>query len=174
VTIALETWTRTTTPARKTGKEYWVLVQQFLKFLFPSSNVMEVSVDSAIDTRSCRLMNFHATPAKLDTITIDDLDDDDFDPRSSTQNNESLDVKPKSTPGLRNPMTTPIIKHQQPVTPQAHPSRILPPPSIPPRDSSKIQIVKDQGQAASSPSLPVARCPFGMNNFDNGVNQQVR
>jgi len=142
------------------------------------SNVMEVSVDSAIDTRSCRLMNFHATPAKLDTITIDDLDDDDFDPRSSTQNNESLDVetpgdvKPKSTPGLRNPMTTPIIKHHQSATPQAHPSRILPPPSIPPRDSTKIQIVEDQGQAASSPSLPVASCPFGMNNFNNGVNQQ--
>ena len=27
VTIALETWTRITTPAGKTGKEYWVLVQ---------------------------------------------------------------------------------------------------------------------------------------------------
>jgi len=157
------------------------------------SNVMEVSVDSAIDTRSCRLMNFHAPPAaKLDTITIDDLDDDDFDPRSSTHCNESTDivetheVNPKSTPGLRNPIlsiNTPCIEHPVSVTPQphptrilpppstvyatpqAHPTRILPPPSIPPRDSSKIQ-------ATPSPTPPVKSCPFGMKNFDKGIAQQ--
>ena len=132
---------------------------------------MEVSVDSAIDTRSCRLMNFHALTAKIDTITIDDLDDD-FDPRSSTHCNESLEVEVhdeenlKNTPGLRNPMNTPIIKHPQSVTPQAHPSRILPPPSIPPRDPSKIQ-------ATPSPTPPVTSCPFGMNIFDKGIVQQV-
>merc|ERR1719318_1368112 len=124
------------------------------------SNVMEESMDSAIDTRSCRLMNFHAPPAKLDTISIDDLNDD-FDPRS----NESLEVeilddaKHKSTPGLRNPMTTPTIK-QTLITPQSHPSRTLPPPSIPPRDLSRIQ-------ATPSITPPVISCPFGMNYFDN-------
>ena len=136
---------------------------------------MEVSVDSAIDTRSCRLMNFHATAEKLDTITIDDLDDDDFDPRSfshldeSTENVKIHEVNPKSTPGLRNPilsMNTPSIKHSVSVTPQAHPNRILPPPSIPPRDPSKIQ-------ATPSPTPPVTSCPFGMNNFDKGIVQQV-
>jgi len=129
------------------------------------SNVMEESVDSAIDTRSCRLMDFQALPAKLDTVTIDDLDDDDFDPRASTQCDESLEMvihdDHKNTPGLRNPMTTPMIKQTLVSTPQTLPSRI--PPSIPPRDSTKIQ-------AAPSPTPPVSSCPFGMNSFDN---QQV-
>merc|ERR1712034_256094 len=128
-------------------------------------NHQEELVDSAIDTRSCRLMNFHAPPAKLDTISIDDLNDDDFDPRSD----ESLEVeildgaKHKSTPGLRNPMTTPIIKQNLLTTPLSHPSKNLPPPSIPPRDLSRIQ-----DTPSSTP--PVTNCPFGMNNFDN---QQV-
>merc|ERR1712034_258884 len=127
-------------------------------------NHQEELVDSAIDTRSCRLMNFHAPPAKLDTISIDDLNDDDFDPRSD----ESLEVeildyaKHKSTPGLRNPMTTPIIKQNLLTTPLSHPSKNLPHPSIPPRDLSMIQ-------ETPSPT-PVTSCPFGMNNFDN---QQV-
>jgi len=123
------------------------------------SNVMENSVDSAIDTRSCRHMNFHATPAKDATINIEDLNDDDFDPRSSSQCNESLevethDVNPKSTPGLRNHMNTPST------TPLAHPSQVLPPPSLPPRDLSKIL-------TTPSPTPPVISCPFGMDNFDS-------
>merc|ERR1712129_184089 len=52
-----------------------------------SYNIMEESVDSAIDTRSCRLMSFIEPGAKLDTMTIDDIDDEDFDPRSSSTDN---------------------------------------------------------------------------------------
>jgi len=140
-------------------------------FFFASYNIMEESVDSAIDTRSCRLMSFMEPGAKLDTMTIDDLDDEDFDPRSSSTGNAvpSNNENAVDTPGLRNPrtmsMSTPIIK--QPTDNfrsnlVGHLAKIVPSPSVSPVDPSRTS-------AAKAPSLnEVESCPFGMNDFDKG------
>ena len=151
-----------------------------------SLDVSEVSVDSAVDTQSDKLINFDAPATKLDTMTLDDLNDDDFDPRAGNKadaggdtgdsSDTSDDFNPRATPGTSNPrtlsMSTPIIKPPSAVTPQATPARLLPPPSLPPRDPSKITAAKVQ--ATANPfSSPAASDPFGMSNFSAGPAQQV-
>jgi len=148
-----------------------------------SLDVSEVSVDSAVDTQSDKLINFDAPVTKLDTMTLDDLNDDDFDPRAGLSpvdtgdsSDTSDDFNPRGTPGTSNPrtgsMSTPIIKPPSLVAPlQSTPTRILPPPSLPPRDPSKI--VAAMVQPTSNPfSAPTANDPFGMSNFSTGAAQQ--
>ena len=137
---------------------------------------MDVSEDSAIDSQADKLINFDAPITKLDTMTLDDLNDDDFDPRAGTgdtgdSSDTSDDFNPRGT-GVTtsNPRTqsmgTPIIKPPSAVTPsQATPTRILPPPSLPPRDPSKITAAKVPGVA--NPFSSPASDPFGMSNFSS-------
>jgi len=145
-------------------------------------DVSETSEDSAVDTQSDKLINFDAPVTKLDTMTLDDLNDDDFDPRAGTgdtggdSSDTSDDFNPRGTPGTSNPrtaaMSTPIIKPPNLVTPQVTPNRILPPPSLPPRDPSKITAPKVP--VMSNPfSSPTASDPFGMSNFSSGAAPQV-
>ena len=137
---------------------------------------MDVSEDSAIDSQADKLINFDAPVTKLDTMTLDDLNDDDFDPRAGTgdtgdSSDTSDDFNPRGT-GVTtsNPRTqsmgTPIIKPPSAVTTsQATPTRILPPPSLPPRDPSKITAAKVPG--VTNPFSSPASDPFGMSNFSS-------
>merc|ERR1712013_415120 len=114
--------------------------------------------------------------AELDTMTLDDLNDDDFDPRAGTgdtgdSSDTSDDFNPRGT-GVTtsNPRTqsmgTPIIKPPSAVTTsQATPARILPPPSLPPRDPSKITAAKVPG--VTNPFSSPASDPFGTSNFSS-------
>merc|ERR1712013_284399 len=138
--------------------------------------VLDVSEDSAIDSQADKLINFDAPVTKLDTMTLDDLNDDDFDPRAGTgdtgdSSDTSDDFNPRGT-GVTtsNPRTqsmgTPIIKPPSAVTTtQATPARILPPPSLPPRDPSKITAAKVPG--VTNPFSSPASDPFGMSNFSS-------
>eukprot|EP00092_Neocalanus_flemingeri_P007324 GFUD01007910.1.p1 GENE.GFUD01007910.1~~GFUD01007910.1.p1 ORF type:complete len:436 (-),score=142.84 GFUD01007910.1:381-1688(-) len=148
--------------------------------------VSEISVDSAVDTQSDKLINFDAPVTKLDTMTLDDLNDDDFDPQAGNpegadtaeSSDTSDDFNPRATPGTSNPRTisqstpNPIIKPASSVIPQATPTRILPPPSLPPRDPSKITAAKVQ-MMANPFSTQAANDPFGMSNFSTGTATQV-
>jgi len=137
-------------------------------------NVSDVSLDSPVETQSDKLINFDAPVTKLDTMTLDDLNDDDFDPRAGTgdtgdSSDTSDDFNPRGTATTSNPRTqplgTPIIKPPCAVTaPQPTPTRILPPPTLPPRDPSKITAAKVPG-VANPFSSPAANDPFGMSNF---------
>merc|ERR1719431_912463 len=139
-------------------------------------NVSDVSLDSPVETQSDKLINFDAPVTKLDTMTLDDLNDDDFDPRAGTgdtgdSSDTSDDFNPRGT-GVTtsNPRTqsmgTPIIKPPSAVnTPQATPTRILPPPTLPPRDPSKITAAKVPG--VTNPFSSPASDPFGMSNFSS-------
>merc|ERR1712142_467718 len=117
---------------------------------------LDVSEDSAIDSQADKLINFDAPVTKLDTMTLDDLNDDDFNPRAigaTTSNPRTQSVG------------TPIIKPPNAVvnTPQATPTRILPPPTLPPRDPSKITAAKVPG--VTNPFSSPASDPFGMSSF---------
>ena len=60
-------------------------------------DVSEVSEDSAVDTQD-KLISFDDPVNKLDHMTLDDLNDDDFDPRAEEQNSDSSecdDFNPK-------------------------------------------------------------------------------
>jgi len=122
-------------------------------------DIMEESVDSAVDTRSCRLMSFHdpsvsaefAESPRLDNFSLDDVEDDDFDPRAGEHC--SCEATEYDTPGFRNPRTnsvsTPLPEYYKP-TVIAH-------------------LNKDQPSYPFTPTEPGISdnaCPFGMNTFD--------
>lgn len=144
-----------------------------------SLDVSEVSLDSAVDTQPDKLINFDAPVTKLDTMTLDDLNDDDFDPRAGLSTGDtgdssdaSDDFNPRGNSATTsNPrthsMATPVIKPPSAGTPQATPTRILPPPTLPPRDPSKITAAKVPVMANPF-SSPAANDPFGMSNFSTG------
>jgi len=142
-------------------------------------DVSEVSLETAAETPSDKLINFDVPVTKLDTMTLDDLNDDDFDPRAGNNRNDtggdssdtSDDFNPRGTAGTTsNPSTlsfTPIIKPPSAVTPQATPARILPPPTLPPRDPAKLTAAK-LPVMANPFSSPAANDPFGMSTFSTG------
>merc|ERR1719480_97246 len=108
-------------------------------------DVSEVSLQTGEETPSDKLINFDAPVTKLDTMTLDDLNDDDFDPRAGNNtidtgdsSDTSDDFNPRGTAGTTLSLGTPVIKPPSAVAPQATPTRILPPPSLPPRDPAKI------------------------------------
>jgi len=161
-----------------------------------SVEVEEGSVDSV--TSPDKLINFDSiTDAGLDTMTLDDLNDDDFDPRAFDQANSgdssdtSDDFNPRGPLGgaLQQP---PVIKPLDNLTqaPAATvPARLAPPPALAPRDPSKVAGKPVTGvtpnpantnpfsapQNAGSniyPSLPAAprtNDPFGMTSFATGA-----
>jgi len=140
-------------------------------------DVSEVSLQTGEETQSDKLINFDAPVTKLDTMTLDDLNDDDFDPRAGNNtidtgdsSDTSDDFNPRGTAGTTLSLGTPVIKPPSAVPPQATPTRILPPPSLPPRDPAKITAAKLPVTANpfSSPAATAASDPFGMSTFSTG------
>jgi len=127
-------------------------------------------LNAAVDAQADKLINFDAPATKLDTMTLDDLNDDDFDPRAeAADTGDSSDTSDDFNPrgDSSNPRTlvgTPIIKPPSTATQQSTPTRILPPPSLPPRDPSKISAAKVPAMANPFTS-PAPSDPFGMSNF---------
>jgi len=126
-------------------------------------DIMEESVDSAVDTRSCRLMSFHDPPEHLDyaesplldNFSLDDVEDEDFDPRSG--DHCSCDATDYTTPGYRNPRTdsvsTPLPEYFKPAV--------------------ITHLNKNHVHHPSTPTEPGvfgtpsnSACPFGMNTFE--------
>merc|ERR1719419_768198 len=99
-------------------------------------------------------------------MTLDDLNDDDFDPRAeAADTGDSSDTSDDFNPrgDSSNPRTlvgTPIIKPPSTATQQSTPTRILPPPSLPPRDPSKISAAKVPAMANPFTAPPVAKDAF--------------
>ena len=160
-----------------------------------------------------KLISFDSiTATGLDTMTLDDLNDDDFDPRAFDQGNsgDSSDASDDFNPRGSTAQAVPVIKPAETVSqvridekmsleqafqitsnqaPAAVPARLAPPPTLAPRDPSKVS-----GKPISSPSTnpfsapppstaaPVlnlgpksaASDPFGMSSFAAGGPNKVR
>ena len=160
-----------------------------------------------------KLISFDSiTATGLDTMTLDDLNDDDFDPRAFDQGNsgDSSDASDDFNPRGSTAQAVPVIKPAETVSqvriygkmtleqafqitsnqaPAAVPARLAPPPTLAPRDPSKVS-----GKPISSPSTnpfsappsstaaPVlnlgpksaASDPFGMSSFAAGGANKVR
>ena len=148
-------------------------------------DVSEVSEDSAVDTKADKLISFDDVNVnKLDHMTLDDLNDDDFDPRAcdnTSDSSESDDFNPRSGPGFpafsvsATPpsMTAPITSSM------TAPAKILPPPSVPARDPAKIAGGKLPNAPAPVLSNPftapntAGSDPFGMSSFAAGSGPKV-
>jgi len=129
-------------------------------------DVSEVSEDSAVDTQD-KLISFDDPVNKLDHMTLDDLNDDDFDPRAEEQNSDSSecdDFNPRGPAGTPFTINSPVIKPPASATP---PAKILPPPSIPARDPNKISGSKIP-PVAGNPFTASASDAFGMSSFSTG------
>jgi len=131
-------------------------------------DVSEASEDSAVDTQD-KLINFDDPVNKLDHMTLDDLNDDDFDPRAidnTSDSSESDDFNPRGSGGFPafSVSATPPVKTPAISTPQTAPAKILPPPSIPARDPAKIAGSKI-APVMGNPFTAGASDPFGMSNF---------
>ena len=134
------------------------------------ADVSEVSEDSAVDTQD-KLINFDDPVNKLDHMTLDDLNDDDFDPRAEEQNSdssESDDFNPRGS-AATTPFTisSPVMKPPVAAVSSTPPAKILPPPSIPARDPSKISGSKI-APVMGNPFTASANDAFGMSSFSAG------
>ena len=138
------------------------------------ADVSEVSEDSAVDTQD-KLINFDDPVNKLDQMTLDDLNDDDFDPRAEEQNSdssESDDFNPRGSGGSGGPGTpftisSPVMKSPVAAVSSTPPAKILPPPSIPARDPNKISGSKI-APVMGNPFTASANDAFGMSSFSTG------
>jgi len=160
--------------------------------------------DSAISCTDSKLINFDSIPVTgLDTMTLDDLNDDDFDPRAFDQGNsgDSSDTSDDFNPRSSNvqPQSGPVINlsDSQHQAPAPVPARLAPPPSVAPRDPTKVsgkpiqhgaggQTSGGQTQTTTTNPFshppttcapvfpprtappPTAHDPFGMSNFSTG------
>jgi len=99
------------------------------------------------------LINLDAPISKIDAITLDDLNDDDFDPRAGGDSSDSGDdFNPRAAPP---PFSPPENVRSSPA---ATTPAILPPPALPPRDPTKINSV-----SVATPKTPAN--PFQANPF---------
>jgi len=133
-------------------------------------DVSEVSEDSAVDTQD-KLINFDDPVNKLDHMTLDDLNDDDFDPRAEEQNSdssESDDFNPRGPAGT--PFTINSSMKPSSQVSSTPPAKILPPPSIPARDPAKISASKI-APILGNPFNASANDAFGMSSFSTGAMQ---
>jgi len=167
-----------------------------------NGNIKSVSMDTSntgSDQSDDQLINLDAPVTKFDNMTLDDLNDDDFDPRAG-DSDSSDDFNPRSFP-------TPVIKQQQtpvtatPVSNQsfggspaasfppvnsfaALPQQqiVLTPPALPPRDPAKFPAKTVPNNPNNPFASPVgfgsAQDPFGMSTFStpsekNGVSSSV-
>jgi len=132
-------------------------------------DVSEVSEDSAVDTQD-KLISFDDPVHKLDHMTLDDLNDDDFDPRAcdnTSDSSESDDFNPRSGPGF--PAFS-VATPPGPVSaPLSAPAKIQPPPHVPARDPAKIAGQKLPAPVMSNPfTAPAGNDAFGMSSFATG------
>jgi len=116
-------------------------------------------------------------------MTLDDLNDDDFDPRAEENPGDSSDTSDDFNPRSGSLSATPVsVKPVSAASPpsSAPPTRILPPPSLPPRDPTKLPAPA----AAAPPRLPAPVLPnpfaapapsdpFGMSTFSSGAATQI-
>lgn len=158
-----------------------------------ASTLTEPDDDSAISSSDSKLISFDTIPVNgLDTMTLDDLNDDDFDPRAFDQGNsgDSSDTSDDFNPRGSGLQSAPVIKpvdNTYQVAPAPVPARIAPPPTLAPRDPSKVvgkpllpgtttypsnPFSQPPSTAAPVyPALPVpprTNDPFGMTNFSTG------
>jgi hypothetical protein len=104
------------------------------------------------------LINLDAPISKIDAITLDDLNDDDFDPRAGGDSSDSGDdFNPRAAPP---PFSPPENVRSSPA---ATTPAILPPPALPPRDPTKINSV-----SVATPKTPAN--PFQANPFQQATN----
>jgi len=132
------------------------------------ADVSEVSEDSAVDTQD-KLISFDDPVNKLDHMTLDDLNDDDFDPRAEEQNSdssESDEFNPRGSAATPFSISSPAAAPAVSSTP---PAKILPPPSIPARDPNKISGSKIAPvPVLGNPFTASANDAFGMSSFSSG------
>lgn len=150
--------------------------------------------ESAISSTDSKLINFDSmVPVNgLDTMTLDDLNDDDFDPRAFDQGNsgESSDASDDFNPRNAGLTAAPVIKpvdNVQQVNPAPVPTRLAPPPTLAPRDPTKVAgkplgtipaVANPFAQPPSTvapiyPALsvpPRPSDPFGMSSFSASNN----
>merc|ERR1719348_2451761 len=86
-----------------------------------------------------KLISFDSiTATGLDTMTLDDLNDDDFDPRAFDQGNsgDSSDASDDFNPRGSAAQAVPVIKPAETVSQASAsvPSSLAPPPTLAPRD----------------------------------------
>jgi len=131
-------------------------------------DVSEQSEDSAVDVNTQdKLINFDDPVNKLDTMTLDDLNDDDFDPRAidnTSDSSESDDFNPRGSGFPAFTVDTPPVSKPPTAAPHTAPAKILPPPSIPSRDPSKIAGSK-VAPVMGNPFTLSANDAFGMSSF---------
>jgi len=143
-------------------------------------DVSKASEDSGVVTQD-KLINFDAPVNKLDHMTLDDLNDDDFDPRAvdnTSDSSESDEFNPRGSGGFTAAFSvTPAAKAGVPAAaPQTAPAKILPPPSVPARDPAKIggpkpaPVLSNPFTAQPQPSND----PFGMSSFAAGSGQVAK
>ena len=140
-------------------------------------DVSEASEDSAVDTQD-KLINFDDPINKLDHMTLDDLNDDDFDPRAldnvdnTSDSSESDDFNPRGAlPAFSVSATPPVSAPcNNAHAPNTAPAKILPPPSIPARDPAKISGAPVMSNPFTSSASNDA---FGMSSFAAGNNGQI-
>jgi len=133
-------------------------------------DVSEQSEDSAVDTNSSqdKLINFDDPVNKLDTMTLDDLNDDDFDPRAidnTSDSSESDEFNPRGSGFPAFSVDTPPVSKPPQVAPHTAPAKILPPPTIPSRDPTKIAGSKVGAPVMGNPFTLSANDAFGMSSF---------
>lgn len=128
----------------------------------PSLDMSNASVED-------QLINLDAPVSKFDTMTLDDLNDDDFDPRAAGDDGSdtSDDFNPR-----RPSFPTPVIR-QEPVKSVSTPASafILSPPAIPPRVSGTpvgpIGTPASTTNPFASPFTTGSPAdPFGMSTFN--------
>jgi hypothetical protein len=152
-----------------------------------TSDVDECSVSSP----DSKLINFDSiTVNGLDTMTLDDLNDDDFDPRAFDQGNsgDSSDASDDFNPRGAGLHPAPVIPGDvtQQAAPAPVPARLAPPPSLAPRDPTKVAGKPllpgtsaptnpfSQPPATAAPVYPAltgsarSNDPFGMTTFSAG------
>lgn len=81
---------------------------------------------------AAELISLDATSGKLDNFSLDDINDDDFDPRKKSDTSSSSEDEDELDDGVFNPRSAEDDAHQLRLPPTPAPS--LPPPTLPPRD----------------------------------------
>lgn len=119
----------------------------------------QASVDQSADDQ---LINLDVPVSKFDNMTLDDLNDDDFDPRAGNQTGDS------DSSDDFNPRSAPVIQ-QSPAIPPPGQSILLSPPVLPPRDPGNAKPVSTNpfnSPAAFNSPAGFPQDPFGMPTFN--------
>ena len=118
-------------------------------FLFFSLDSSQASVDQSADDQ---LINLDAPVSKFDNMTLDDLNDDDFDPRAGDQTGDSDssdDFNPRSFPVLPSPA-----------------KGVKSPPALPPREQGSVKPVSNNPFSSPAGLTGFSQDPFGMPTFN--------